>query len=84
MIIGEHCRQNDLVVNPVKGKALTNVRAAGCDENVILAPPRKLNLEQAIDFIQDDELIEVTPKSIRLRKIYLTEADRKKSGSKKL
>ncbi len=78
MIIGEHNRSNDLVVNPVKGKQLTNVRASGSDENIILAPPRKLNLEQAIDFIQDDELIEVTPRHIRLRKVYLTEAERKR------
>lgn len=79
MIIGEHNRINDLVVNPVKGKQLTNVRASGTDENVILAPPRKLNLEQAIDFIQDDELIEVTPNHIRIRKIYLTENERKRA-----
>lgn len=82
MIIGEHNRANDLVVNPVKGKQLTNVRASGSDENIILAPPRKLNLEQAIDFIQDDELIEVTPRHIRLRKIYLSENDRKRAPKK--
>lgn len=78
MIIGEHSRDNDLVVNPVKGKQLTNVRASGSDENVILSPPRVLNLEQAIDFIENDELIEVTPKSIRMRKIALTENERKR------
>ncbi len=82
MIIGEHNRSTDLVVNPVKGKQLTNVRASGTDENVVLPPPRKLNLEQAIDFIQDDELIEVTPLSIRIRKMYLTEADRKRAPRK--
>ncbi len=82
MIVGEHNRANDLVINPVKGKQLTNVRASGSDENIILAPPRKLNLEQAIDFIQDDELIEVTPRHIRLRKMYLTEAERKRPPKK--
>ncbi len=67
-IIGEHCRDNDLVVNPGKGKKLTNIRAAGRDENVILTPHTTLSLEECIDFINDDELVEVTPKSIRLRK----------------
>lgn len=82
MIIGEHNRANDLVVNPVKGKQLTNVRASGTDENVVLPPPRKLTLEQAIDFIQDDELIEVTPNKIRLRKIFLKEHERKRAPKK--
>ncbi len=67
-IIGEHCRDNDLAVNPAKGKQLTNVRAAGSDENVILVPPTELTLEACIAYINDDELVEVTPKSIRLRK----------------
>ena len=67
-IIGEHCRDNDLQVNPGKGKKLTNIRAAGRDENVILTPPTKLSLEECIDYINDDELVEVTPKSVRLRK----------------
>jgi GTP-binding protein len=80
MVIGEHNRDNDLVVNPVRGKQLTNVRASGSDENIILTPPRILNLEQAIDFIEVDELIEVTPKSIRLRKQELTENERKRRG----
>lgn len=80
MVIGEHNRDNDLVVNPVRGKQLTNVRASGSDENIILTPPRILNLEQAIDFIEVDELIEVTPKSIRLRKAELTENERKRRG----
>ena len=80
MVIGEHNRDNDLVVNPVRGKQLTNVRASGSDENIILTPPRILNLEQAIDFIELDELIEVTPKSIRLRKAELTENERKRRG----
>jgi GTP-binding protein len=80
MVIGEHNRDNDLVVNPVKGKQLTNIRASGSDENIILTPARILNLEQAIDFIEVDELIEVTPKTIRLRKQELTENERKRRG----
>jgi GTP-binding protein len=78
MIVGENNRDNDLVVNVTKGKQLTNVRAAGSDENIILTPPRKFTLEQAIDYIQDDELIEVTPAAIRMRKRYLTENERKR------
>jgi GTP-binding protein len=80
MVIGEHNRDNDLVVNPVRGKQLTNIRASGSDENIILTPARILNLEQAIDFIEVDELIEVTPKTIRLRKQELTENERKRRG----
>lgn len=80
MIIGQHSRDNDLVVNPVKGKQLTNVRASGTDENVILTPPRILPLEEAINYIEDDELVEITPVSIRLRKKFLTEVDRKRGG----
>lgn len=80
MIVGEHCRDNDLIINAAREKHLSNVRAAGNDENVILAPPRVLTLESAIDFIQDDELIEITPKSIRIRKIHLKEVDRKRGG----
>jgi ribosomal protein S13 len=68
MIIGEHSRDNDLEVNPLKGKKLTNIRASGKDEAVRLTPPRKMSLEQAIAYIDDDELVEVTPKIIRLRK----------------
>ncbi len=68
-IVGEHCRNNDLMVNPAKGKQLTNVRAAGSDENVILTPPSQLSLEECIAYINEDELVEVTPKAIRLRKI---------------
>jgi GTP-binding protein len=78
MIVGEHARENDLVVNATKAKQLTNVRASGSDENIILTPPRKFTLEQAIDYIADDELVEVTPNFIRLRKIHLTENDRKR------
>jgi len=80
MIIGIHSRDNDLVVNPTKAKKLTNIRAAGKDENVVLTPPIKLTLESAIEFIADDELVEITPKSIRLRKRYLTEQDRKRAS----
>ena len=78
MIVGEHNRDNDLIVNITREKQLTNIRASGSDENVILTPPRRFTLEQAIDFIQDDELIEVTPTSIRLRKRHLSEVERKR------
>ncbi|MBL8442631.1 MAG: translational GTPase TypA [Zoogloeaceae bacterium] len=80
MIIGIHSRDNDLVVNPIKGKQLTNVRASGTDEAVRLVPPIQLSLESAIEFIADDELVEITPKSIRLRKRYLTENERKRAA----
>ena len=78
MIVGMHARANDLVVNVTKEKHLTNIRAAGSDENIILTPPIKLSLEQALEFIDDDELVEVTPKSIRLRKKILKEHERKR------
>ncbi len=80
MIIGIHSRDNDLVVNPIKGKQLTNVRASGTDEAVRLVTPIAMNLEYAVEFIGDDELVEVTPKSIRLRKRYLKEHERKKAS----
>ena len=80
MVIGIHSRDNDLIVNPVKGKKLTNVRAAGKDENVVLTPPIQLTLESAVEFIEDDELVEVTPKSIRLRKRFLLEHERKRAS----
>jgi len=67
-IVGEHCRENDLEVNPNKGKKLTNMRASGSDENIILTPFVNLSLEECVTFINDDELVEVTPKSVRLRK----------------
>jgi GTP-binding protein len=79
MIIGIHSRDNDLVVNPLKGKKLTNVRAAGKDEAVTLTPPIRLTLESAVEFIDDDELVEITPKSIRLRKRFLGEHARKRA-----
>jgi GTP-binding protein len=80
MIIGIHSRDNDLVVNPIKGKQLTNVRASGTDEAVRLTPPIELTLEYAVEFIADDELVEVTPKSIRIRKRHLKEHERKKAS----
>ncbi|MBH1989244.1 MAG: translational GTPase TypA [Myxococcaceae bacterium] len=79
MIVGEHCRDNDIPVNITREKALTNMRAAGKDENIVLTPARKLTLEQAIDYIEDDELVEVTPNHFRFRKIYLKENDRKRA-----
>ena len=78
-VIGIHSRDNDLVVNPLKEKKLTNIRAAGSDENIILTPPIRLSLEQALEFIDDDELVEVTPHYIRLRKRFLKEPDRKRA-----
>ncbi|CAL1241017.1 translational GTPase TypA [Candidatus Methylocalor cossyra] len=80
MVIGIHSRSNDLVVNPTKAKQLTNIRAAGSDENILLTPPIKLTLEQALEFIDDDELVEVTPKSIRIRKKLLSESERRRAG----
>ncbi len=80
IIIGIHSRDNDLVVNPIKGKKLTNVRASGTDEAVRLTPPIKLTLESAIEFIDDDELVEITPKTIRLRKRHLNETERKRAS----
>lgn len=82
MIIGIHSRDNDLVVNPLKGKKLTNVRASGTDEAVRLTTPIKLTLESAVEFIDDDELVEITPQSIRLRKRYLQEHERRKHFKK--
>jgi GTP-binding protein len=80
MIIGEHLKGGDLVVNPTKNKQLTNMRASGTDEAVRLTPPRKFTLEEALDYISSDELVEVTPSAVRLRKKYLLEADRKRAG----
>ena len=80
MVIGIHSRDNDLVVNPIKGKQLTNVRASGTDEAVRLTTPIKLTLEAAVEFIDDDELVEITPQSIRVRKRYLTENERKRAS----
>ena len=80
MIVGIHTRDNDLVVNVCKAKQLTNIRAAGSDENILLIPPIIMTLEQALEFIDDDELVEVTPQSIRVRKKFLKEHERKRSS----
>lgn len=80
MVIGIHSRENDLVVNPIKGKQLTNIRASGHDEAVVLTPPIQLTLESAVEFITDDELVEITPKSIRVRKRFLLEHERKRAS----
>lgn len=82
-VIGIHSRANDLCVNPIKGKQLTNVRASGTDEALTLVPPIKHTLEQALEFIEDDELVEVTPESIRIRKKLLTENERKRAKNSK-
>jgi len=80
MVIGIHSRDNDLVVNPIKGKQLTNVRSSGTDEAVRLVPPIQMSLEYAVEFIDDDELVEITPESIRIRKRYLIEHERKRAS----
>ena len=82
MIIGEHCKDKDLMVNIQKGKQLTNVRASGTDKAMKIAPPRLMSLEQALEYIEDDELVEVTPINIRLRKLYLSEIERKRNRGK--
>jgi GTP-binding protein len=83
MIIGIHSRDNDLVVNPLRGKQLTNIRAAGKDDNILLTPPLRFSLEQALEFIDEDELVEITPKSIRLRKKLIQEHKRKSAARRK-
>jgi GTP-binding protein len=80
MVIGIHARANDLAVNPLKAKQLTNFRAAGSDENLLLTPPIRTTLEYALEFIEDDELVEVTPMSIRIRKKHLKEHERKRAS----
>ena len=80
MIVGENSRDNDLVVNPMKEKKLTNIRAAGSDDNVLLKPPRRMSLEAALEYIEEDEMVEITPNSIRLRKVVLRETDRKRQS----
>ena len=82
MVVGEHVRENDLVVNPIKEKKLTNMRASGSDKNVLLKPPRQISLEYALEYIEEDELVEITPTKIRLRKRMLTEEERKRSDRK--
>jgi GTP-binding protein len=83
MIVGIHQRDNDLVVNPNKAKKLTNIRTTAADEKLILAPPRQLTLEYALEFINDDELVEVTPQSIRLRKLMLDHNERRRLEKEK-
>jgi GTP-binding protein len=80
MIVGENARSDDMTVNPTKEKKLTNIRAAGSDRNILLKPPRRMSLEEALEYIEDDELVEVTPAVIRLRKVLLTENERKKQS----
>jgi GTP-binding protein len=80
-VIGEHTRSNDITVNVCKAKQLTNMRASGSDDKVMLPPPIVFSLEEALEYIQEDELVEVTPKSMRLRKILLSEIDRKRKSS---
>jgi GTP-binding protein len=79
MVIGIHSRENDLIVNPIKGKQLTNVRSSGTDEAVRLVPAVALSLESAVEFIDEDELVEITPKNIRIRKRHLNEHERKRA-----
>jgi GTP-binding protein len=79
-VIGIHSRDNDLTVNPLKAKQLTNIRAAGSDENIMLTPPVRFTLEQALEFIEEDELVEVTPSAIRVRKRHLKEHERKRAS----
>jgi GTP-binding protein len=83
MVIGEHARPNDLDVNPIKGKQLTNVRASGSDEAIKLVPPVDMNLEKALEWIEDDELLEITPLNIRIRKKVLDPVARKRASRKK-
>jgi GTP-binding protein len=83
MIVGENSRAEDMAVNPTKEKKLTNMRASGSDRNILLKPPRVLSLEAALEYIEDDELVEVTPGSIRLRKIVLSEIERRKAARRR-
>ena len=83
MICGENARNDDMTVNPTKEKKLTNMRASGSDRNILLKPPRRMSLEEALEYIEDDELVEVTPAVIRLRKVFLSENERKKVSRQK-
>ena len=83
MVVGEHSRDNDLEINVIKGKQLTNVRASGTDEAVRLTPPRNMSLEEMMAYINEDELLEVTPNNLRLRKRYLSAVDRKRDRKSK-
>ena len=82
MVIGEHSRDNDLDVNPIKSKHLTNMRASGSDDAIKLVPPRELTLERALEWIEDDEILEITPLNIRIRKKYLDPTQRKRMAKK--
>jgi GTP-binding protein len=82
-VVGEHCRVDDIVVNPTKAKRLSNMRTTASDENIILKPATKMTLEQALEYIEEDELVEAAPQSLRLRKDLLTENQRKRAGRKK-
>ena len=82
MIVGENSRDNDMDVNPTKGKKLTNIRAAGSDDNILLKPARDMSLEAALEYIEEGELVEITPETIRLRKVLLKESDRRKEARK--
>ena len=81
-IVGEHCRDNDLTVNVTRKKPLTNMRASGSDKAASTKPPRDFSMEMALEYIEDDELVEITPKQIRMRKIFLSEGERKRGGRK--
>ena len=83
MIVGENPRSGDMEVNPTKEKKLTNIRAAGRDDNILLKPPRRLSLEEALEYIEEDELVEVTPGALRLRKALLSEAERRRAARSK-
>ena len=83
MVIGENARSDDMTVNPTKEKKLTNMRASGSDRNILLKPPRKMSLEESLEYIEEDELVEVTPEAIRLRKLLLGEHERRKQARKK-
>jgi GTP-binding protein len=83
MIVGENSRADDMTVNPSKEKKLTNIRAAGSDDNILLRPPRLMSLEIALEYIEDDELVEVTPRVVRLRKILLRESDRRRESRRR-
>jgi GTP-binding protein len=83
MVIGENARSDDMTVNPTKEKKLTNMRASGSDRNILLKPPRKMSLEESLEYIEEDELVEVTPEAIRLRKFLLGEHERRKQARKK-
>jgi GTP-binding protein len=82
MVVGENARSEDMIVNPTKEKKLTNMRATGSDRNILLKPPRRMSLEEALEYIEEDELVEVTPETVRLRKILLSEHDRKRQSRK--